>query len=270
MIMRSRPANIRLINRRSRLLRLLLALSSGNENENYQNNSTDLAQLTRSLHIRPESLVDCRNSPNNGGLDLHESAFRSNQSPQSGPTMSVGAPSSFCQNECDRTIVQPCLRSVPALLCHRTQAFGETNLYLLEKLLEVGEGHRRIVVVIGRRVSFAPFNLHKVRVRRATGFLLTASPNARPDPLFRSTLLTNARLRKSTSVIQTQFMSGKVPFWRELQRLFSQPICGLKDLLLSRLVYFRQVTGCRRPRLAVEHRGFRNLTQSRSIRRRSS
>ena len=54
MIMRFRPANIRLINRRSKLLRLLLALSSGKENVNYQNNPTDLAQLTRSLHIRPK------------------------------------------------------------------------------------------------------------------------------------------------------------------------------------------------------------------------
>jgi len=53
MIMRFRPANIRLINRRSKLLRLLLALSSGKENANDQNNPTDLAQLTRSLHIRP-------------------------------------------------------------------------------------------------------------------------------------------------------------------------------------------------------------------------
>src|ERR1700733_7393843 len=55
MIMRFRPANIRLINRRSKLLRLLLALSSGKENANHQNNPTDLAQLTRSLHIRPAS-----------------------------------------------------------------------------------------------------------------------------------------------------------------------------------------------------------------------
>ncbi len=53
MIMRFRPANIRLINRRSKLLRLLLALSSGKENANHQNNPIDLAQLTRSLHIRP-------------------------------------------------------------------------------------------------------------------------------------------------------------------------------------------------------------------------
>ena len=53
MIMRFRPANIRLINRRSKLLRLLLALSSGKENANHKNNPTDLAQLTRSLHIRP-------------------------------------------------------------------------------------------------------------------------------------------------------------------------------------------------------------------------
>jgi hypothetical protein len=35
MIMRFRPANIRLINRRSKLLRLLLALSSGKENANH-------------------------------------------------------------------------------------------------------------------------------------------------------------------------------------------------------------------------------------------
>jgi hypothetical protein len=55
MIMRFRPANIRLINRRSKLLRLLLALSSGKENANHQNKPIDLAQLTRSLHIRPAS-----------------------------------------------------------------------------------------------------------------------------------------------------------------------------------------------------------------------
>src|SRR5207247_6219544 len=36
----------------------------------------------------------------------------------------------------------------------------------------------------------APFNLHKTRVRRASGFLLTAFSNARPNPLFCSTLLT--------------------------------------------------------------------------------
>ena len=53
MIMRFRPANIRLINRRSKLLRLLLALSSGKEkNDNDKNNPTDFAVLTRSLHIR--------------------------------------------------------------------------------------------------------------------------------------------------------------------------------------------------------------------------
>src|SRR5450631_928728 len=51
MIMRFRPANIRLINRRSNLARLLRALSSGKENANHQN-PTDFAQLTRSLHIR--------------------------------------------------------------------------------------------------------------------------------------------------------------------------------------------------------------------------
>ena len=54
MIMRFRPANIRLINRRLNLPRLLLALSSGKgkNNGNYKNNPTDPAELTRSLHIR--------------------------------------------------------------------------------------------------------------------------------------------------------------------------------------------------------------------------
>jgi hypothetical protein len=48
--MRFRPANIRLINRRPNLPRLLLALSS--ENGNDKNNPTDLQRLTGSLHIR--------------------------------------------------------------------------------------------------------------------------------------------------------------------------------------------------------------------------
>jgi hypothetical protein len=46
--MRFRPANIRLINRRSNLLRLLLALSSKNKN----NNPAESQILTGSLHIR--------------------------------------------------------------------------------------------------------------------------------------------------------------------------------------------------------------------------
>jgi hypothetical protein len=49
-----RPANIRLINRRSKLPRLLLALSSNNgkSNRNNKNNPTDSQALTGSLHIR--------------------------------------------------------------------------------------------------------------------------------------------------------------------------------------------------------------------------
>jgi len=51
--MRFRPANIRLINRRSNLPRLLLALFSKNgENNNDKNNPTDVQELTGSLHIR--------------------------------------------------------------------------------------------------------------------------------------------------------------------------------------------------------------------------
>jgi len=52
--MQFRPANIRLINRRSNLPRLRLALSSNNgkSNHNCKNNPTDVKQLTGSLHIR--------------------------------------------------------------------------------------------------------------------------------------------------------------------------------------------------------------------------
>ena len=53
-IMRFRPANIRLINRRSNLPRLLLALSSKNGkcNNNDKNNPMSAPRLTGSLHIR--------------------------------------------------------------------------------------------------------------------------------------------------------------------------------------------------------------------------
>jgi hypothetical protein len=52
--MRFRPANIRLINRRSNLPWLPLALSSknGKGNNNSKNNPTDMQELTGSLHIR--------------------------------------------------------------------------------------------------------------------------------------------------------------------------------------------------------------------------
>jgi hypothetical protein len=52
--MRFRPANIRLINRRSNLPRLLLALFSinGKSNDNNKNNPEDVQRLTGSLHIR--------------------------------------------------------------------------------------------------------------------------------------------------------------------------------------------------------------------------
>ena len=52
MIMRFRPANIRLINRRSKLLRLLLALSSGKAKTTTKT-TPPIRGLTRSLHIRP-------------------------------------------------------------------------------------------------------------------------------------------------------------------------------------------------------------------------
>ena len=49
-IMRFRPANIRLINRRQNLPRLLLALSSNKGKD--KNNPIDVQELTGSLHIR--------------------------------------------------------------------------------------------------------------------------------------------------------------------------------------------------------------------------
>jgi hypothetical protein len=52
MIMRFQPANIRLINRRLNLPRLLLALSSRKRKDSYKNIPTDFAVLTWSLHIR--------------------------------------------------------------------------------------------------------------------------------------------------------------------------------------------------------------------------
>jgi hypothetical protein len=48
--------------------------------------------------------------------------------------------------------------------------------------------------------SLAPFNLHNSRVRRASGFLLTAFSNATPTPSFSLEHLSRRRVRKSTSV----------------------------------------------------------------------
>jgi hypothetical protein len=50
--MRFRPANIRLINRRSKLPRLLLALPSEIGKSNNKDNPIDTQGLTGSLHIR--------------------------------------------------------------------------------------------------------------------------------------------------------------------------------------------------------------------------
>jgi hypothetical protein len=60
MIMRFRPANIRLINRRQKLLRLLLALCSWRGDDNHKTPTNH--GLTRSLHIRPihSSTTDAR------------------------------------------------------------------------------------------------------------------------------------------------------------------------------------------------------------------
>ena len=50
--------------------------------------------------------------------------------------------------------------------------------------------------------SLDPFNLHNSRVRRASGFLLTAFSNATPTPSFSLMHPSRRHVRKSTSVIQ--------------------------------------------------------------------
>ena len=66
-IMRFRPANIRLINRRLKLLRLLLALSSkkhkGNDDQTHRSR-----RLTGSLHIRPKHLSTPGRSARKNGI----------------------------------------------------------------------------------------------------------------------------------------------------------------------------------------------------------
>src|SRR6266536_1807678 len=52
--------------------------------------------------------------------------------------------------------------------------------------------------------SLTPFNLHKSRVRRASGFLLTAFSNATPYTFFCVEHLFRRRVRKSTSVTRAQ------------------------------------------------------------------
>jgi hypothetical protein len=69
--MRFRPANIRLINRRSNLPRLLLALCSinGKSKDNDKNNPTVVQELTGSLHISELAAVhSSRNSSWRAGL----------------------------------------------------------------------------------------------------------------------------------------------------------------------------------------------------------
>jgi hypothetical protein len=62
MIMRFRPANIRLINRRSKLLRLLLALSSGKDksSDNDKNIPTDLAVFDTVTPYQADALIEAQ------------------------------------------------------------------------------------------------------------------------------------------------------------------------------------------------------------------
>jgi len=62
MIVRFRPANIRLINRRSKLLQLLLALSSGNNKSNNKTNSP-IAQVDTVTPYQADALIELLKSP---------------------------------------------------------------------------------------------------------------------------------------------------------------------------------------------------------------
>ena len=71
------------------------------------------------------------------------------------------------------------------------------------------QAHRLLLHLAGRlpRTStnpFAPFNLHKSRVRRASGFLLTAFSNATPHTLSSPCASFPRRVRKSTSVTRPE------------------------------------------------------------------
>ena len=63
--MRFRPANIRLINRRSNLPRLLLALSSINGKSNNKKQYHECAGVDRSLHIRAFAITNQGQPPSN-------------------------------------------------------------------------------------------------------------------------------------------------------------------------------------------------------------
>jgi len=58
MIMRFRPANIRLINRRSKLLRLLLALSSGKESNDNDKTTPLLSRVDTVTPYQANSLIE--------------------------------------------------------------------------------------------------------------------------------------------------------------------------------------------------------------------
>src|ERR1700733_5090362 len=58
MIMRFRPANIRLINRRSKLLRLLLALSSGKESNDNDKTTPLLSRVDTVTPYQANALIE--------------------------------------------------------------------------------------------------------------------------------------------------------------------------------------------------------------------
>src|SRR5579859_2079949 len=70
-------------------------------------------------------------------------------------------------------------------------------------------------------LSLAPFNLHRYRVRRASGFLLTAFSNATPHTFLSLEHSSRRRVRKSTNVIQERRMRSGPDYLRRRRHTFN-------------------------------------------------
>jgi hypothetical protein len=77
-----------------------------------------------------------------------------------------------------------------------------------------------------QHLPLAPFNLHNDRVRRASGFLLTAFSNARPILCSAPHYSPRARLRKSTSVTRLESTGRGNPRSAENSAELPRPRCS--------------------------------------------
>jgi hypothetical protein len=103
--------------------------------------------------------------------------------------------------------------------------------------------------------SLAPFNLHKSRVRRASGFLLTAFSNATPHTFFSLEHSSWRHVRKSTSVIRE--LTKPSCYIRRYRKDFGQ----LVDVKRNKNLLDSQCVGCVYARSAM--RGKERSTEPR-------